>query len=292
MMNMVRSILVLGLFATILAIPLLAAAGADETDGHDRDQGHHSWADARSGHAEILGARLSGLTPELREHLGVPRHRGVLVSSILEESPAAMAGLQIGDVIARIDGWSVDSVRDAREELRQREGGEVDLEVYRESEMLTLTAGLNESQARRSWSGHYDDHDLDYVMDDLGAELDFIGEEIGASVAMAFESVDWQELDDIIEDSLKISAEAMEAVDWEGMESIIEESISASMDALSEIDFSGSWDHEGRHDSRRDRHGRRDHEIDLEEMERHIEEMEQQLEQSLQRLERQLNDLD
>ena len=291
-MNMFRSILVLGLFAVILAIPLLAATGADETDGHDRDQGDHSWSNVGSGHPEILGARLSGLTPELREHMGAPRHRGVLVSSILEESPAAIAGLQIGDVIARIDGWSVDSVRDAREELRQREGGDVELEVYRESEMLTLTAGLNEAPARRSWSGHYDDHDLDYVMDDLGAELDSIGEEIGASVAMAFESVDWQELDDIIEDSLEISAEAMEAVDWEGMETIIEQSISASMDALSEIDFSDSWDHDGRHDDRQDRHWQRDHEIDLEEMERHIEEMEQQLEQSLQRLERQLDDLD
>src|SRR5947207_483410 len=55
-----------------------------------------------------LGARLQAVTPEIAEGLGLKRPMGALVTSVTTGSAAARAGLRTGDLIASIDGQSVD----------------------------------------------------------------------------------------------------------------------------------------------------------------------------------------
>lgn len=54
-----------------------------------------------------LGAKLTEVTPEIANAVGLDRAAGALVSSVSDGSPAATAGLRSGDVIVSVDGRDV-----------------------------------------------------------------------------------------------------------------------------------------------------------------------------------------
>lgn len=56
-----------------------------------------------------LGVGIQPLTAELAKKFGVTEGGGVLVNEVFEKDPAALAGIQPGDVIVRINGVLVDS---------------------------------------------------------------------------------------------------------------------------------------------------------------------------------------
>lgn len=95
-----------------------------------------------------LGVRLLDITPELRHHFGVPDENfGVLVSRVEEDSPAARAGVEVGDVLVSIDDQPVSRSHHLVAELGEREPGEVvRLEGWRQGRPVTLTAELDETQ--------------------------------------------------------------------------------------------------------------------------------------------------
>ena len=51
----------------------------------------------------MLGVSLTETTPDLREHLGADKDRGVLVSKVLSGMPAEDAGIEVGDLITQVD---------------------------------------------------------------------------------------------------------------------------------------------------------------------------------------------
>ena len=55
-----------------------------------------------------LGAKLQQVTPEIAESLGLKRPSGALVANVVAGGPAAHAGIKTGDVIATIDGTTVE----------------------------------------------------------------------------------------------------------------------------------------------------------------------------------------
>jgi Do/DeqQ family serine protease len=55
-----------------------------------------------------LGAKLQEVTPEIADSLGLKHPGGALVASVVSGSPAARAGIKTGDLIASIDGVTVD----------------------------------------------------------------------------------------------------------------------------------------------------------------------------------------
>lgn len=92
-----------------------------------------------------LGVHLLRMTPELREHFGAPRDAGVLVSKVAADSPAAKAGVQVGDIITAADGERIDSTRDLSREVRRRkEGDSVKLEISRNRAKKELTVKVAE----------------------------------------------------------------------------------------------------------------------------------------------------
>jgi serine protease Do len=62
----------------------------------------------------FLGVAIQPLTPELAESFGIDRSEGILVAEVTEDSPAAKAGIEVGDVIVGYQGNAVRDVGDFR----------------------------------------------------------------------------------------------------------------------------------------------------------------------------------
>ncbi len=96
----------------------------------------------------FLGVQLTDLTTELRVHFGVPEDAGVLVSKVVEDSAAARAGIEVGDIISLVDGKSVTSARSLSGVIGGHEEGEaVTLEIWRDGQVRRLDATLDERPA-------------------------------------------------------------------------------------------------------------------------------------------------
>jgi membrane-associated protease RseP (regulator of RpoE activity) len=97
----------------------------------------------------FLGVDLLELTPELRRHFGAGDDAGVLVAHVEAGSPAALAGLRVGDVLLSIDGEAVKSSWSLRDVIAPRQAGEVvSLEVIRDGSRQKLQATLAEREGR------------------------------------------------------------------------------------------------------------------------------------------------
>lgn len=90
-----------------------------------------------------LGVSIQELTPELAAQFGVPKNtKGVLVSDVMDDSPAKKAGFERGDVIVEYDGRTMDSPTHLRNAVAQTTvGKKVSLQVIREkkTKMLEVT---------------------------------------------------------------------------------------------------------------------------------------------------------
>ena len=58
-----------------------------------------------------LGVRIQSMTEEIAESLGLPSTEGALVASVNEGGPAALAGIQAGDVILKFNGQGINQMR-------------------------------------------------------------------------------------------------------------------------------------------------------------------------------------
>lgn len=94
-----------------------------------------------------LGVQSSELTPELAEYFGA-RDGGVLVARVTADSPAAKAGIKVGDVILSIDGERVRSVRALADAL-QGKSGEVTIALVRDKRETSVRAALADERPRR-----------------------------------------------------------------------------------------------------------------------------------------------
>jgi len=90
-----------------------------------------------------LGLMVMGMTPELRTHLGAARDRGVLVARVEKGSPAAAAGIEVGDVITAVRGKPVEDAADVIDALGDaHKGARVDVDVVRDGRSLDLHATM------------------------------------------------------------------------------------------------------------------------------------------------------
>lgn len=87
-----------------------------------------------------LGIRMATLTPELRQqinsdpesNLNIRDDRGVIVVGVMRNSPAATGGLQLGDVIQRINDQTITSADQVQQAVEKASvGGTLQIEVTR-----------------------------------------------------------------------------------------------------------------------------------------------------------------
>jgi serine protease Do len=86
-----------------------------------------------------IGVTLTGLTNQLAEYFGVPDGKGLLISDVRADSPAAKAGLKAGDVIVEIDGQKVERTTDLIRALNEKKEGSVSITVIRNKNRQTFT---------------------------------------------------------------------------------------------------------------------------------------------------------
>ena len=71
-----------------------------------------------------IGVSTMALTKQLADYFGVADGKGVLVTSVTEDGPAAKAGVKAGDVITAIDGEAVDSPGDLSRVINRKKEGD------------------------------------------------------------------------------------------------------------------------------------------------------------------------
>jgi S1-C subfamily serine protease len=95
------------------------------------------------------GLELDTVTPQLAEYFGARDGHGLLISSVENDSPAALAGLRAGDLITHVDGQHVASKADWSRTLRAGKNRQVVLTVMRDHHEQSLT--LQMDSKKRSW---------------------------------------------------------------------------------------------------------------------------------------------
>ena len=91
-----------------------------------------------------VGVSIQPVTENMAKELGLSKAQGVVIAQVEAGSPAAQAGLQAGDVVTKINGAVVESIRDfARYIGESKPGTQLQLEVWREgrSQNVDMTVG-------------------------------------------------------------------------------------------------------------------------------------------------------
>jgi serine protease Do len=79
-----------------------------------------------------IGVGIQNVTKDLSDSLGLGKAQGAAVSNVEEGSPASKAGLEVGDVILRIDGRAVEGSADLSRTIRAlKPGTKITLGVWR-----------------------------------------------------------------------------------------------------------------------------------------------------------------
>ena len=90
------------------------------------------------GEQPLTGAQVANLSPALSEELSVSGWKGVVITKIKRGSFARNLGLRPGDIVARINGTNVESVKQLRE-LVASSHDEWELSIERDGKIKTLT---------------------------------------------------------------------------------------------------------------------------------------------------------
>lgn len=96
--------------------------------------------------ASYIGIQGASVSSDEQEKFSIPA--GVVVASVVEDGPAAQAGIQEGDIITELDGRSVSSIEGLQDTLQYYAAGEtVDIVVQRadngsyQEQTLSITLG-------------------------------------------------------------------------------------------------------------------------------------------------------
>ena len=131
-----KKVLALICAASLLAAAPLAFAG---------DQGY-------------LGVVLQNISPSMAKALQIEEGAGILVSEVVDDSPAAAVGLQAGDVILAFGGVELAGDGDLTKAVRAaKPGDDVDLVILRGGNQRTLTVEVGEREDSFTWVGGGDD---------------------------------------------------------------------------------------------------------------------------------------
>jgi serine protease Do len=93
-----------------------------------------------------LGVSIQPLTPELAKSFGLKDEKGVLISDVVQDSPAERAGVAAGDIVIEFDKKKVDTPQDLQKAVAATVPGKgVPLKVWRDKAEKTLEIRIGET---------------------------------------------------------------------------------------------------------------------------------------------------
>src|SRR6202167_265994 len=96
-----------------------------------------------------MGIGISDVTPENAKFFHVENNEGAVVSQVEDGSPAAKAGLKVGDVITELDGQKISDASQLQIEVGQKQPGTtIKLEVLRDSKNVNVPVTLEAMGSR------------------------------------------------------------------------------------------------------------------------------------------------
>jgi serine protease Do len=96
-----------------------------------------------------MGIGISDVTPENAKFFHVDNNEGAVVSQVEDGSPAAKAGLKVGDVITELDGQHVSDASQLQIEVGQKQPGTtIKLGVLRDGKNVSIPVMLEEMGSR------------------------------------------------------------------------------------------------------------------------------------------------
>jgi len=95
-----------------------------------------------------LGVSISEVTADKAKELKLPAERGVLLTDVEADSPAAKAGLKSGDVISEFNGQKVEGTAQFRRFVRETPAGRsVQLTYWRDGRSQTASVTLGQARS-------------------------------------------------------------------------------------------------------------------------------------------------
>ncbi|HEY4900194.1 MAG TPA: PDZ domain-containing protein [Terriglobales bacterium] len=141
------------------------------------------------------GIVVEPLSPQLSDFFGVPQNKGVLVRSVENGSPGAVAGLRAGDVIVRVNNETIHDMADWRRALKTR-SGKVTMAIVRDKKEQTIEVTLP-SNTSKLQGEDWDGFDLD--MQAMSEEMQKLGPEFekNAEEMTTLAQLDQNQIDEI-----------------------------------------------------------------------------------------------
>jgi serine protease Do len=143
-----------------------------------------------------LGVSIQDLSPELAQQFGISESRGVLVSEVLDDSPAKRAGIDRGDVILEFDGRAVESPTQLRNAVaktligkratikfvRDKRVKTIEVTIVEQPKTLAQAGDAEDSEDSVSPAGLLSDLDVRDLNADLARRLGLNGNERGVVI--------------------------------------------------------------------------------------------------------------
>jgi S1-C subfamily serine protease len=86
-----------------------------------------------------LGVEPTEITPEMAETFGLKKTQGVIITGVLQDGPAAKAGIKPGDVLLRVAGKEIHNVGELLTHIASLPPGQqVKVELARRNTAMTL----------------------------------------------------------------------------------------------------------------------------------------------------------
>jgi serine protease Do len=119
----------------------------------------------------FLGIELQTVDKEIAEGFNLSKTEGVLITSVVKNSPAEKAGLQTGDIILELNGKPVKSRDTFRNQISMMDpGSEAKLKIVRKGKTITLSVKLG-SVGEESTTPAVVSQKLGIEVENLSAEL-------------------------------------------------------------------------------------------------------------------------
>ncbi len=183
-----------------------------------------------------LGVETQVLTRNLARALGLVGKKGVRVTRVLPHTTAETAGLQVGDILLKLDGEVIPAqVEEDREvfehRIRQyRIGSQVELTGVRDGEPLTIAATLEDRPLPEAELQQYTDESFEFAVRELGfrdrTDRELAPEEMGV-IVRSVEPAGWAALAGLYSGDIisRIGGEAVR--DVEHLEAIMQRIVEA-----------------------------------------------------------------